>query len=638
VALEKQVMTKAILGVLGLIGLCGFKPAVDSAVLVGHTSDSLRKQYTVDFPGSWNDPHAEVCTAYGNPGPDQQAANSRITDSHAADGQWQHGAVTLADFSGEEILSLVVLSYYVDAADGNDLNDGLSPETAFATIQRGINQANDGDTVLVYPGVYTEELDFLGKAITVQSIDEPAVLRGPAPDSYSVFFSHGEDANSIFKNFIVRDSDAGFVCLSSSPTISHLTVVDCNAGGVADEGANPTITNSIFHANTDGGLFGCEATYSSVTYDITGGLVSHWTFEQGSGSTAYDSAGNNNGTLKGDPQWMAGKIGEYALDFDGEGDYVEIADDDSLNPSNAITICWWLYNRGGRSAGIYKYASCPGEANSPGNSRAYELLVDDSTLKARLTIFSSVSDSDFVESYNTVSLNDWHHVAGTFEQGSSTIYIDGYLDDYVDMSVSSIMNDVQPLIIGGHWQYCGTDRFVSMLNGMADDVRIYNRALSAPEIQQLYSKRKGAEPMFVDADNGDYHLKSEGWRWSQSEQQWVFDDVTSPCIDAGNPGTPLGNEPMSVPRDPNNIWGKNVRVNMGAYGGTSQASIGPHGWALLADLNNDGTVDFLDVGLWAQYWLDVGAELPGDLDRNGTVNMADFALLGQDYSSETIWR
>ena len=87
-----------------------------------------------------------------------------------------------------------------------------------------------------------------------------------------------------------------------------------------------------------------------------------------------------------------------------------------------------------------------------------------------------------------------------------------------------------------------------------------------------------ADPLFVDAENGDYHLKSEGWCWSTKTKSWTYDYVTSRCIDAGDPTSPLGDEPMSVPRDPNNIYGINLRINMGAYGGTCQASIPPHGW------------------------------------------------------------
>ncbi|MHC4153657.1 MAG: LamG-like jellyroll fold domain-containing protein [Planctomycetota bacterium] len=153
-------------------------------------------------------------------------------------------------------------TFYVSAADGNDNNDGLTPETAFATIQKGIDTAEDADRLLVFPGMYAEELDFLGKAITVQSIDEPAVVT--ASDYYAVSFYHGEDADSVFKNFIVRDSNTAFLFFAASPTITNVTVVDCNFGALADGGANPDITNCIFWNNSDGDLFNCEARYSRM--------------------------------------------------------------------------------------------------------------------------------------------------------------------------------------------------------------------------------------------------------------------------------------------------------------------------------------------------------------------------------------
>ena len=131
--------------------------------------------------------------------------------------------------------------------------------------------------------------------------------------------------------------------------------------------------------------------------------------------------------------------------------------------------------------------------------------------------------------------------------------------------------------------------------------------------------------------DGDYHLKSEGWRWDVSRGVWTWDDVTSLCVDAGNPGSALGDELLSVPDDPGNEWGENVRINMGAYGGTGQASMGPVGWALLADMNNDRVVDFSDVGIWAGYWLEAGDELPGDLNRDGVVDGIDYALVGLDF-------
>jgi hypothetical protein len=62
--------------------------------------------------------------------------------------------------------------------------------------------------------------------------------------------------------------------------------------------------------------------------------------------------------------------------------------------------------------------------------------------------------------------------------------------------------------------------------------------------------------------DGDYHLKSQAGRWDPQAQAWVQDDITSPCIDAGDPNSPVGDEP-----EPNG-----GRVNMGAYGGTAEAS------------------------------------------------------------------
>jgi len=138
--------------------------------------------------------------------------------------------------------------------------------------------------------------------------------------------------------------------------------------------------------------------------------------------------------------------------------------------------------------------------------------------------------------------------------------------------------------------------------------------------------------------NGDYHLKSLGWRWDAARAQWTFDRVTSRCIDAGNPGSPLADEPLTIPDDPNNDWGCNLRIDMGAYGGTAEASIPPYDWAILADLNNDGAVDWLDFVCTGSDWLKTAPNQPCDLNRNGDVNPADLDLFADDWLKTTIWR
>lgn len=128
--------------------------------------------------------------------------------------------------------------------------------------------------------------------------------------------------------------------------------------------------------------------------------------------------------------------------------------------------------------------------------------------------------------------------------------------------------------------------------------------------------------------NGDYHLKSQAGRWDPNSKSWVNDPVTSPCIDLGNPGCPLRDEPNDA---------NNVRINMGAYGGTTEASKTPAGWSLLADLTNDGTVDFKDFAWQAKDWLHSESEQQGDLNRDGTVDVRDLALFVEHWLEQTIW-
>ncbi|GAG19078.1 unnamed protein product, partial [marine sediment metagenome] len=73
------------------------------------------------------------------------------------------------------------------------------------------------------------------------------------------------------------------------------------------------------------------------------------------------------------------------------------------------------------------------------------------------------------------------------------------------------------------------------------------------------------DPLFVDTDSGNYHLRSERGRYWPAHDVWVLDKVTSPCVDGGDPNADYSGEPV-----PNG-----GRINMGAYGGTPEASLSP---------------------------------------------------------------
>jgi predicted outer membrane repeat protein len=99
--------------------------------------------------------------------------------------------------------------------------------------------------------------------------------------------------------------------------------------------------------------------------------------------------------------------------------------------------------------------------------------------------------------------------------------------------------------------------------------------------------------------DGDYYLKSQAGRWDPVSESWIQDDVTSPCIDAGDPNSPIGHEPF-----PNGGI-----INMGAYGGTVEASKSYFGkpvceTIIAGDINGDCKVDFDDLMILMAHWLE----------------------------------
>jgi hypothetical protein len=99
---------------------------------------------------------------------------------------------------------------------------------------------------------------------------------------------------------------------------------------------------------------------------------------------------------------------------------------------------------------------------------------------------------------------------------------------------------------------------------MPDDVSEDEYDIRFNDIQGCRERDGNIEvdPLFADPQNRDYHLKSQAGRWDPLSKSWVVDEETSPCIDAGDPLSPIGDEPAA----------NSGRINMGAYGGTSEAS------------------------------------------------------------------
>jgi hypothetical protein len=203
----------------------------------------------------------------------------------------------------------------------------------------------------------------------------------------------------------------------------------------------------------------------------TSGLVGHWTFDEGSGSTAADSSGNGNaGTVSG-ATWTTGKF-NGALSFNGGTAMVTVPDSASLDSTSAVTVSAWI-----------RPTSWPnnyGDAivNKEGN---YALRSGDNAA----TQFDMLWwNGSMIRSVRTTppSTGAWHHVVGIANgNDASALYVDGVL---VASSPANWFGSTRtlsnPLYIGGSQGDPG-------FSGVIDDVRIYNRALSASEVSDLYA-------------------------------------------------------------------------------------------------------------------------------------------------------
>lgn len=208
------------------------------------------------------------------------------------------------------------------------------------------------------------------------------------------------------------------------------------------------------------------------------GLVGWWKFDEGSGTTAGDASGNGNiGTLINGPTWTTdSKVGSGAIGFDGVDDYVDIPTAVASNLNKQITYSLWVkpssvsLNRmliilGGDSttdAGAYLRIQ---------NGNAIYFVLGDGTNRdiASMTI-------------PALSTDNWYYLTAVadLQNGTKKIYINGALSNSKPISLTGSLSATASVHKIGFWS---GDHY----SGLIDDVRVYNRALSAAEISELYT-------------------------------------------------------------------------------------------------------------------------------------------------------
>jgi len=226
------------------------------------------------------------------------------------------------------------------------------------------------------------------------------------------------------------------------------------------------------------------------------GLVGYWKFDEGFGNTAADSSGNgNNGTLENGPAWVNGEYGK-ALSFDGVDDYVYVIGNTDLNPyASNWTISAWV-NIAKLSYGMYGggFPECYGFViackRQEEHGSSLTLLVQGGTSATSQAKFAFVWD-DFNRAGGAEStlmnVTGWHYVVGVRRGGQLFVYVDGA--EFGPNNFGPPENQITPTTEVSsstpiHFAHHGA--WATYHNGTIDEVRIYNRALSKQEIEDLH--------------------------------------------------------------------------------------------------------------------------------------------------------
>jgi len=486
---------------------------------------------------------------------------------------------------------------------------GFRVPSVYPTIQAAIDDAWNGDTVWLADGTYSGEgnieIDFLGRSITVRSENGPQSCIIDCRDEGRAFYFHsGEGKEAVVDGLTITnggnvDYGGAIRCVGSSPTIRNCVFrrnsADQYGGGLCNcYGSNPTVVGCTFENNS------CSASRGLGS----GGAVAN---RHNSSPTIQDCT-----LAKNSASYAGGGMGNF-------------------DTSRARVVrCMFAGNSSGHNGGAVvnednshpEFTQCVFYTNSAKDDGGGLYCRDKSDVALSRCIFNgncaernggglSVLGARVTATNCTISGNGAGRRHGGVESSGGGVLCleNSILWANIDGSSGPGSELAQVAAEGSEiaMEYCCVQGLTGTPGGIGNI---------------------GSDPLFAEPSRSDYHLRSQGWRWDGGQGGWTYDSETSPCIDAGNPGRGLGEELTAVPQDPDNLLGANVRIDMGAYGGTTEASMAPPGWALLADVNNDRHVDWLDLASLAADWATMGESKSGDLSRDGAVGGADLVLLG----------
>ena len=290
-------------------------------------------------------------------------------------------------------------------------------------------------------------------------------------------------SSSVYFDYTLK---AGIVSPGTVTKQGDIQIIAGGAGASAtDTGSKLILENEILKVtlNKSG-----DASLSGIVDGVNNGMVGWWHLDEGTGTATDDSSGSGkNGTLKNGtgscgsvacPSWTDGKFSK-ALNFDGVGDYVQLGFyQTKAQIQNGVTWSAWVNTAATTGTVITQTTDGAGSLE-----RAGGLVV-----RSNKAVFVIYNGTTYLQPTSTTSVNDgkWHLITGTYDSSNyMRIYVDGVLEDtQYAATVEGDGNSVNLRI--GYGDLVDPPVNKKFFNGTIDDVRIYNRTLSANEISSLY--------------------------------------------------------------------------------------------------------------------------------------------------------
>jgi parallel beta-helix repeat protein len=545
-------------------------PNPEKQVLFIHNAGSGNLIWNVTHDASW----LEIDPCNGESTGEINAVNLAIDISGLGPGQYTCELTITADGASNSPQTVSV-TVYIRPVDGE-----LDVPSEYVTIQSAMNTAQNGDTVILAEGTYTgdgnRKLDFKGKSISVRSADpgNPAVVAATVIDceghGCGFNFHSSEGPHSVLAGLTITNGDCGGICITdSSPLISYCTISNnlsrIFGGGISCQNASPIITHCTIADNsvTDsgGGIF---------CYYFSNPIIKHCKI---TGNVAGSSGGGIDCRILSSPT-----ITNCIFSDNSAGNGGGMC---NFRSNIELTNCAFTANSASSGAGMYNGASSLTLNNCTfsGNLASEGGGMYSASSSSMLTNCTFVANS--ADNGRTLACDSFAHWYPSNLQLTNCILWDGgsEIQNYDNSTIAIAYSDVQGGCLGegninidpcfadpGYWEDpCNTPTYPW------DDVLI----------------------------GGDYHLKSQAGRWDVNEGGWTKDDVTSPCIDAGDPNSPIGFETF-----PNGGI-----INMGAFGGTAEASKSYFGeppceTIIAGDINGDCIVNLKDFAIMTYHWLE----------------------------------